>query len=121
MGALFIPLAVSVPLTKYPPLKRFDAIVTFQIYMAITSLGLLLVAFLPANWIYLGMAIVGFGYAGGILVGLNLALGLIIDDDEVRTGVRREGSYFGANALITKPAESIAAPLTAAILSATGL
>ena len=118
LGALFIPLAVSVPLTKYP-LKRFDAIVTFQIYMAITSLGLLLVAFLPANWIYLGMAIVGFGYAG-ILVGLNLALGLIIDDDEVRTGVRREGSYFGANALITKPAESIAAPLTAAILSATG-
>ena len=118
LAALFIPLAISVLLTKYP-LKRFDAVVTFQLYMVITGIGLLLAAFLPANWIYLGMGIVGFGYAG-ILVCLNLALGLIIDDDEVRTGVRREGSYFGANALITKPAESISAPLTAAILSATG-
>jgi len=33
-------------------------------------------------------------------------------------GVRREGSYFGANALVTKPAQSLAATLTASILAA---
>lgn len=118
LAALFIPLAISVPLTKYA-LKRFESVGTFQVYMVICGVGLLLTALLPPAWIYLGMAIVGFGYAG-ILVGLNLSLGTIIDEDEVRTGVRREGSYFGANALITKPAESIAAPLTAAVLAATG-
>ncbi|NLA79609.1 MAG: MFS transporter, partial [Chloroflexi bacterium] len=118
LAALFIPLAISVPLTKYA-LKRFESVGTFQVYMVICGVGLLLTALLPPSWIYLGMAIVGFGYAG-ILVGLNLSLGTIIDEDEVRTGVRREGSYFGANALITKPAESIAAPLTAAVLAATG-
>ncbi len=30
------------------------------------------------------------------------------DEDELRTGVRRESAFFGVNALITKPAESIA-------------
>lgn len=118
LAALFIPLAISVPLTKYA-LKHFESVGTFQVYMVICGVGLLMTALLPPAWIYLGMAIVGFGYAG-ILVGLNLSLGTIIDEDEVRTGVRREGSYFGANALITKPAESIAAPLTAAVLAATG-
>lgn len=118
LAALFIPLAISVPLTKYA-LRRFESVGTFQFYMLICGVGLILTAFLPSTWIYLGMAIVGFGYAG-ILVGLNLSLGTIIDEDELRTGVRREGSYFGANALITKPAESIAAPLTAAVLAASG-
>jgi len=33
----------------------------------------------------------------------------IIDEDEIKTGRRREGMYFGSNALITKPAISIAA------------
>jgi glycoside/pentoside/hexuronide:cation symporter, GPH family len=32
----------------------------------------------------------------------------VADEDEVRSGVRREGAFFGVNALITKPAQSIA-------------
>jgi GPH family glycoside/pentoside/hexuronide:cation symporter len=47
-----------------------------------------------------------------------LLLGQVIDEDEVRTGVRREGAFYGANALITKPAQSIALSLTAIILTA---
>ncbi len=47
-----------------------------------------------------------------------LLLGQVIDEDEVRTGVRREGSFYGANALITKPAQSLAVTITAAALAA---
>jgi len=31
----------------------------------------------------------------------------ICDDDEIKTGTRREGSFFGINALVTKPAISL--------------
>ena len=31
----------------------------------------------------------------------------VSDEDEIVTGVRREASFFGVNALITKPAQSI--------------
>jgi glycoside/pentoside/hexuronide:cation symporter, GPH family len=37
----------------------------------------------------------------------------------VRSGVRREGSFFGVNALLTKPAQSVALALSPFILEAT--
>jgi GPH family glycoside/pentoside/hexuronide:cation symporter len=40
----------------------------------------------------------------------------LIDEDELKTGLRREGAYFGSSALFTKPAQSIAAALTGLIL-----
>ena len=41
------------------------------------------------------------------------------DEDELRTGVRREGAFFGINALITKPAQSLAFAIPPFILEAT--
>jgi hypothetical protein len=46
-----------------------------------------------------------------------LLLGQVIDEDEVRTGVRREGSFMEP-CLITKPAQSLAVTITAAALAA---
>jgi len=43
----------------------------------------------------------------------------VADEDELRSGVRREGAFFGVNALITKPAQSIALVLIAQVLAAT--
>lgn len=117
LAALFIPLAVGMPLTKFV-LARVESVVAFQFYMFLCGLGLILVYFLPANLIPIGMAVVGLGYAG-VQVVTYLVLGNVIDEDEVRTGVRREGSYLGANALITKPAQSLAISVTAFILAAT--
>jgi GPH family glycoside/pentoside/hexuronide:cation symporter len=45
--------------------------------------------------------------------------GQVADEDELRSGVRREGAFFGVNALITKPAQSVAIALIPAILEAT--
>ena len=65
------------------------------------------------------LIIAGFGLSGQQTITYNI-LGLVIDDDELRTGTRREGSFFGANALLTKPAQSLALFLTAFILEKSG-
>jgi GPH family glycoside/pentoside/hexuronide:cation symporter len=50
----------------------------------------------------------------------NVLFAQVADEDELRSGVRREGAFFGANALLTKPAQSIALALSPAILAFTG-
>jgi len=116
LAALFIPLAIGVPLVQFV-LKRFEAVRTMQIYLLITGVGLIAIGFVPVNLIMVCIMVVGFGYSG-VQVVTYLLLGQVIDEDELHTGVRREGSYFGANALVTKPAQSLAATLTASILAA---
>ncbi|GAB4320476.1 MAG: MFS transporter [Promethearchaeota archaeon] len=48
-----------------------------------------------------------FGYSGA-LVSFPALMGDVIDHDELVTGRRREGTYGGFNAIITKPAVSLA-------------
>lgn len=60
--------------------------------------------------IYLGMAIAGIGIAGPLVI-TNVLFGQVADEDELRTGHRREGAFFGSNALLTKPAQSVALAL----------
>ncbi len=49
----------------------------------------------------------GLGFAGGMYL-VPLMNGDVVDADEIRTGLRREGMYAGVNSLITKPAISLA-------------
>lgn len=49
----------------------------------------------------------GIGFAGGMYL-IPLMNGDVIDMDEHRTSLRREGMYAGVNSFITKPAISIA-------------
>jgi len=51
--------------------------------------------------------LVGVGFSGFMYL-IPLMNGDVIDMDEHRTGLRREGMYAGINSLITKPAISIA-------------
>ncbi|MEA4811315.1 MAG: MFS transporter [Anaerolineaceae bacterium] len=117
LGALFIPLAIGVPLVQIA-LKRWEAAKVWQGYLLICGLGFSLVFFLPAPLLPLAIAIAGFGYSGNQVVNY-IVLSQVIDEDEIKTGVRREGSYLGANALITKPAQSLAIWITAFILAQT--
>ena len=78
----------------------------------IVVIGLIMVTF--SNDIILAnisFAIIGFGFSGQTLLVFTL-LADIIDEDELKTGVRREGMYFGINALITKPALSLSAAIS---------
>ena len=54
------------------------------------------------------VVVLGLSYSAPSLLN-PLLIADIIDEDEIKTGRRREGMYFGGNALITKPAISIAA------------
>jgi GPH family glycoside/pentoside/hexuronide:cation symporter len=55
----------------------------------------------------IGVFFFGIGFAGGMYL-IPLMNGDVIDMDEHRTGLRREGMYAGVNSLITKPAISLA-------------
>jgi len=70
-------------------------------------------AFIPAC-----LAFAGFGLAGPQTL-TNVLFAQVADEDETRSGVRREGSFFGINALFTKPAQSLAIALSPFILEGT--
>ncbi len=55
----------------------------------------------------LGMFCFGIGFSGGMYL-VPLMNGDVVDMDEQRTGLRREGMYAGVNSFITKPAISAA-------------
>ena len=63
-----------------------------------------------------GFFTAGMGFAGGMYL-VPLMNGDVIDYDEIRSGMRREGMYAGVNSLITKPAISLANAAFLMILS----
>ncbi len=115
---LFTPLALGIPLANIA-VKKMGLVTSQIIYMVITGIGLASLGFIPTHLIPVSLIIAGLGLSGQQTITYNI-LGLVIDDDELRTGTRREGSYFGANALLTKPAQSLALFLTAFILEQSG-
>ena len=118
MAYLFAPMALGVPLANLA-VKRWGLLNSQIVYMLFCGVGLVMIGFAPVSLIPLSLAVTGFGLSGQQSITYNL-LGLVIDEDEVRTGTRREGSFFGANALLTKPAQSLALFLTAFILEQSG-
>ncbi len=115
---LFAPLGLAIPLAR-PMVKRFGILRAQQIYLLIGGIGLVSLTFLPVKLIPVGLILAGLGLSGQQTITYNL-LAQVIDDDEVRTGARREGAYYGANALLTKPAQSLSLFLTAFILEQSG-
>lgn len=117
LGALFIPLTIGVPLVAIP-LRRWEAAKVWRSYLLLCAAGFSLVYFVPAPLLPLAIGIAGFGFSGNQVINY-IVLSQVVDEDEINTGVRREGSYLGANALITKPAQSVAIYVTALILAQT--
>ncbi|MFX1536161.1 MAG: MFS transporter [Promethearchaeota archaeon] len=95
-----------------------------QVYIAglvLASTGLALL-FFSGNWlipVMLSLALVGLGF-GAIMLIWSPLLADVMDYDEMLTGKRRETTYAGMNALITKPAISIANALFLLIISGFG-
>ncbi|MBD3214032.1 MAG: MFS transporter [Candidatus Lokiarchaeota archaeon] len=69
-----------------------------------------LIGFAGVGWTFplsiITMVMIGIGFSGYFLTN-QMVMADIIDHDELLTGKRRETSYSGMNALITKPAVSI--------------
>lgn len=62
-----------------------------------------------------GLFLFGLGFSGGMYL-VPLMNGDVVDMDENRTGLRREGMYAGVNSFITKPAISLAQAVLLTIL-----
>lgn len=118
LACLFIPLLIGVPTTSVIR-ARLGVVRTQQLLLAVAGVGLVLIVVVPTPLIPLCVALAGFGLSGPQTL-TNVLFAQVADEDEVRSGVRREGAFFGVNALITKPAQSVALALSPFILEATG-
>ncbi len=76
---------------------------------SIIAIGFILLFFVGRNAYVASIPFlfIGFGFSG-IMVALVVLTGDAIDNDEIITGKRREAIYGGINAIVTKPAISIA-------------
>ena len=99
--------------------QRFGVAGAQQRLLTVAGLALTAVMVVPKGWIPVCLAIAGFGLAGPQTL-TNVLFAQVADEDELRSGVRREGAFFGVNALLTKPAQSVALALTPFILESTG-
>lgn len=115
--ALFIPIMIMIPLTDLLR-KKFGVLRTMQLLLVVAGVGLIALPFVPKPLIWGCLILAGIGLAGPQVL-TNVLFAQVADEDEIRSGVRREGAFFGVNALITKPAQSVAIALTAWILEST--
>jgi len=117
LAFLFIPLIIGIPLTTL--VRRWLGVVGAQQFLLVLAgVGLIAIAFVPKYFIPICIALAGFGLAGPQTLS-NVLFAQVADEDELRSGQRREGAFFGVNALITKPAQSVALWITPFILERT--
>ncbi len=82
---------------------------TFILALIWTGLSFILTFFIgwSLNFAIIGFILIGIGLSGYMLTN-QIVVADIVDYDEIRTGKRRETTYSGINALLTKPAISLA-------------
>ena len=101
LGSTFISAAIFLALWRYVALK----IGMKKGYMMANAVFIVtLLPFLVINdriFAFIAFFIAGIGLSGALLFG-DILLAAIIDEDELKGGTRREGGFYGINALITK-------------------
>lgn len=97
--------------------KRYGSWRSLRLCM-LTSAVILLLFFLPQDF-WGGLAITGlFGLSlAGLLMLTNPLIADMVDEDELQTGARREGLYFGMNGFVIRFAFTIQGLITAAVLT----
>ena len=117
LACLFTPLLLGVPATSFIR-QRLGVVGAQQLLLLIAGVGMIMIGFVPTGLIPICIGLAGFGLSGPQTL-TNLMFAQVADEDELHSGVRREGAFFGVNALITKPAQSIALALSPWILEQT--
>lgn len=115
---------VAAGLSMYPwrifIAKHYSARTTLMIayvVMAFAVIPFIFVQTLPG--LIVSTIFVGIGLAGLIFMG-DVILSEVIDEDEVKTGKRRAGMYFGMNSLITTLSSALVALVFGILLPAYG-
>ncbi|MFX0000823.1 MAG: MFS transporter [Candidatus Hodarchaeota archaeon] len=118
LAALILGLIVGVFFTNTLS-KKFGVVHANQIHLGFGAIFLILLPFVPEFLIYLCLFIGGMGLAGPLVL-TNVLYGQIADEDEIKSGVRREAAFFGTNAMLTKPAQSVAIAIGPWLLAIAG-
>lgn len=118
---IFVPLLIGIWLTP-KLIKKWGVVKSDQILLSIGGMGLVFL-FIITAWnnsalVYVALAISAIGFIGPLIF-TNVLFAQTTDEDELKTGVRREAMFFGINALLTKPAQSFAIMIPAALLDLT--
>ena len=116
LAFIFIPLIGGVPVTNLIR-KKLGLVQAQQLLLLIAGVGLVLIVIVPTSLIPVCLLLVGFGLSGPQTL-TNILFAEVADEDELRSGVRREGAFFGINAMLTKPAQSLAIAIPPFILEA---
>jgi GPH family glycoside/pentoside/hexuronide:cation symporter len=117
LAFIFIPLIGGVPITNLIR-QKVGLLRAQQLLLMIAGVGLVSVVIVPTALIPACLVLAGFGLSGPQTL-TNILFAEVADEDELRSGVRREGAFFGINAMITKPAQSLAFAVPPFILEAT--
>jgi GPH family glycoside/pentoside/hexuronide:cation symporter len=117
LAFMFIPLIAGVPITNLIR-SKIGLVQAQQLLLVVAGVGLISIIFVPTSLIPVCLALAGFGLSGPQTL-TNILFAQVADEDELRSGVRREGAFFGINAMVTKPAQSIAIALAPFILEGT--
>ncbi len=115
--AIFLGLLIGVFLANLLA-EKLGVVKAQQTLMSIAGIFLALIIVVPKSIIYVCLFIAGFGLSGPQVL-TNVLFAEVADEDELESGVRREASFFGVNALLTKPAQSISLALVPWILEIT--
>jgi GPH family glycoside/pentoside/hexuronide:cation symporter len=116
LAFIFVPLIGGVPITNLIR-KKMGLVQAQQLLLLIAGVGLTAIVLVPTALIPVCLVLAGFGLSGPQTL-TNILFAQVADEDELRSGVRREGAFFGINALITKPAQSLAIAIPPFILEA---
>lgn len=90
-----------------------------QLLLVIAAIPLILIIFLDGLIMLIVLFLAGFGLSGPLVL-TNVLFCQVTDEDELRSGVRREAAFFGINALITKPAQSLSLIIGPLLLEVSG-
>src|SRR5512136_2890034 len=116
LAFIFVPLIGGVPVTNLIR-KKIGLLHAQQLLLVIAGIGLTALTFAPPALVPVCLVLAGLGLSGPQTL-TNVLFAQVADEDELRSGVRREGAFFGINALITKPAQSLAIAIPPFIVEA---
>lgn len=115
-------LAYTIAMIIWQPVfKRIgtrNALLLSVILFSASSLPILFVDTLTQSMLVI--ALIGFGISGPSLVGLNIIFADVVDEDYVKTGVRREGMYRGLLGFVFRWPPAFAALIIGELLRISG-
>ncbi|GAB4310390.1 MAG: MFS transporter [Promethearchaeota archaeon] len=118
LPAVFFPLVAGI-FASQAVARRVGVVQAAQLFLVVGGVPLVLVPWLPTPALWAALPFAGLGFAGPLVL-TNTLFAQVADEDELVSGVRREAAFFGVNALLTKPAQSVALALPAYVLDVTG-